>query len=147
MQKKLCINCGICKRYRDKRWCENCIRASGGFKEVKSWRSPKRGVYLISDNFGHVKIGVFSGNVSNRLSGLQTGNPKILFVKDHLFHKDPYGLEKVLHSRYRHLHVRGEWFKDEPEIVLWPFTDLSSIESSERHIFESPCPSTKPLTF
>lgn len=81
----------------------------------------KRGVYLISDGNGCVKIGVFSKDPQIRLKQLQTAHSRQLKVISYIFAKDAYDHEKRLHEKYRHLHVSGEWFMWSDEIKLIPY--------------------------
>jgi hypothetical protein len=78
----------------------------------------KSGVYLISNGQGHVKIGKFSGDPNRRLAQLQTGSACNLTLSAHKFYPNALKVEKSLHRQYRRLHIRGEWFKDSPEIAL-----------------------------
>lgn len=94
----------------------------------------KRGIYLISDNLGHVKIGVFSGNPNTRMADLQVGNPHRLTLIDHIFVDDPFYEEKIIHTKYDHLHIRGEWFKFTPEVRLKSFGNHElEVESTQRN--------------
>jgi hypothetical protein len=57
------------------------------------------------------KIGI-SGDVSKRLSTLQTGNPDSLKIHYTIeLPKDRARLvEKKIHKEYNHLKIKGEWF-------------------------------------
>lgn len=64
----------------------------------------------------HLKIG-YTSDLANRLETLQTGNALELV----LIAEFPYdtelaarSYEKLLHSRFRNLRVRGEWFHAAP---------------------------------
>jgi hypothetical protein len=62
-----------------------------------------------------VKIGFTSGSAERRAATLATGNP---FEVELLF--DCHGTiaeEQSLHVDFRHLHVRGEWFRADPELL------------------------------
>lgn len=85
---------------------------------------PSAWVYLITDgNF--VKIGV-ADNISNRLRGIQTGNPNRCYVicaipcKDS---KSAFSLEKKLHTEYGLRRKCGEWFD------LLYYLDLKSFQA------------------
>ena len=73
-------------------------------------------VYFISDNEGHMKIGVTNQDIELRLSELQCGNPYELSIvktirrKDLGISTDDYGIEKVLHEYFINYRIRGEWF-------------------------------------
>lgn len=65
---------------------------------------------------GHIKIGK-ADNWRKRLSGIQTGSPfpaKLLLVL-----KATTAREKELHGMFADNYVRGEWFKDHPELRLY----------------------------
>jgi hypothetical protein len=66
-------------------------------------------LYLIRcDEF--VKIGI-ACDVKNRLKTLQTGNPYPLTLIDSFEFDDAVRVESVLHRKYDHARMRGEWFK------------------------------------
>lgn len=72
---------------------------------------PKRWVYFITDG-QFVKIGIAS-NVKNRLSGIQTGNPRTCSVICAIPVRDEKAarmLERALHGTYKPFSVSGEWF-------------------------------------
>jgi hypothetical protein len=65
-------------------------------------------LYLIRcDKF--VKIGI-ACDVKNRLKTLQTGNPYQLALIDSFEFDEALRVESILHSKYDHARVRGEWF-------------------------------------
>lgn len=74
-------------------------------------------IYFIQDASTHeIKIRYTSGDPFIRLSGLQvsTANPlRLLAVIPRL----GKGSEGKLHRRFRHVAVRGEWFKDSPDLL------------------------------
>jgi hypothetical protein len=62
---------------------------------------------------GHIKIGIAT-KWKKRLSALQVSSP---FQIKRLLVLDAYrGFERELHEKFAEFHVRGEWFKDSPEI-------------------------------
>jgi hypothetical protein len=63
---------------------------------------------------GFIKIGVATSPES-RLANMQVGSPYEL----ELMHSEPGDetLEAQLHARFQHLHVRGEWFRPDPDLV------------------------------
>lgn len=72
-------------------------------------------VYFISDNLGHIKIGI-AKDPSERKKDLQTANPmklQIIF----LMHVNDYNhariLEKELHEKFKKDRLQGEWFKED----------------------------------
>ena len=78
-------------------------------------------VYFIEMN-EFIKIG-FTRNLSRRLEELALGHPYEIL----LLHDIPgtFDTETDMHRRFRHLHVRGEWFKKDAEL-------LEFIEQSKR---------------
>lgn len=87
------------------------------------WRLPARrrpkpqpAVYFIQEGAdGPVKIGVGMGGCFDRLSALQTGNPRALVLRGTV----PGGreLEAALHEHFAAHLVRGEWFEPVPELL------------------------------
>jgi hypothetical protein len=55
-----------------------------------------------------LKIG-WAKNVAGRLVGMQGANPNLLTVLAAI--PGTYRDERNLHARFRHLHIRGEWFR------------------------------------
>ena len=63
----------------------------------------------MNENSGYVKIG-FATDLDARLQKIQLGTPDRLFVV-HKFRTRFYAeLEKILHQRFAHKRLRGEWF-------------------------------------
>jgi len=76
--------------------------------------SSKNKVYFIKDlTTGKVKIGK-SSNPTSRLKTLQIGSSSELQIKKTI----PGGiyLEQIIHKYFRHLRVKGEWFKPDYEM-------------------------------
>lgn len=69
------------------------------------------GVYFIrAGGNGPVKIGSLDGgDIYKRLSALQCGNHKPLYLRSFIVGNS--FTERQLHSRFHHLHIRGEWFR------------------------------------
>lgn len=63
-----------------------------------------------------IKIGIAS-DLNSRLSGIQTGNPDRLKVLATI----PGGKEeeKIIHNKFSHLRIRGEWYKPEPDLLSY----------------------------
>lgn len=100
--------------------CKICERNLNSERErrVRKAHQDAEGIYLIGDEHGRVKIGVFAFVPESRLTQLQTGNADALQLLDYVFVKDAYKVEAELHEKYDHLKVRGEWFQYTPEISL-----------------------------
>ena len=105
------------------RSCRECARARSRVAAQQRRRAqPKiaeqvdRRVYFISDDCGHVKIGV-ADNPQLRLADLQTANATQLRIEA----IEPGGVsrERELHARFSTDHLRGEWFRFTPDIALY----------------------------
>ena len=70
-------------------------------------------IYVISEEASpYLKIGVTT-DIERRLSGLQTGNPRKLFVADLVefeCERHAYFVESAVHSRLAGRKKQGEWF-------------------------------------
>ena len=75
-------------------------------------------VYFILDVVsGAIKIGK-ANDIHARISNMQTGNPNELVVLHYIECKSvdlAFILEKKYHDKFKHLHMRGEWFKYDKE--------------------------------
>ena len=68
-------------------------------------------VYLICDPSQNTyKIGVTRNIVQKRLKKLQTGNSSELHIVNTVETKYPFRLETLLHNKYKHKKVYGEWY-------------------------------------
>ena len=68
-------------------------------------------VYIIKcQNTNFYKIGV-SDNIEDRLKSLQTANPRKLILVSGFICKEPFKLEKIIHSQYKNERREGEWFE------------------------------------
>ncbi len=93
-----------------------------------------RHVYFIQARMlGHVKIGM-SDDAAKRLRDLQVGSPDELFVRGVLLTEDPERLERDFHERFAHLRIRGEWFRNSPELEKLMQTAFSLEEVAEKLI-------------
>lgn len=96
-------------------------------QKLKLWGllpiNEKGTVYFIkSTNTHEIKIGFTSGDVSKRLSSLQTSHPYQL----ELLTTIPGGtdFERSLHQQFEQHRLKGEWFKPHPDLVSY----ISSIK-------------------
>lgn len=71
-------------------------------------------VYFITDG-EFIKIGK-ANDPNQRLSELQTGNPKPLWIIKQI--KGDEKQERRLHQIFKSWHHRGEWFKSTPEMLM-----------------------------
>lgn len=91
--------------------------------------------FLQAEGGGPIKIG-YSENVKKRRKTLQTASPKILRV----LATTPGGeeSERLLHERFRHLHIRGDWFRTSQDlrefIAGLPKNKEHSLKFSEAHV-------------
>ena len=76
-------------------------------------------IYFIAggDPRGQVfyKIGYTAGSATDRLKAIQTGHPYPLDLQ--LTMPGDMKTERSLHRRFSHLHERGEWFRDGPDLA------------------------------
>lgn len=78
---------------------------------------PIDGVYFISDQHGHVKIGK-AQDPYKRLKQLQTGNPYELLLIEYFPFYNGLLLEYALHDLFSKFQIRDEWFEQEP-VEMW----------------------------
>lgn len=79
---------------------------------IKHYRMERAfyGIYFISNGHGAIKIGQTGVSLSNRLNSCQVGSPHRLYVVAVVDVGELAKTEKMIHRKYRHLHIRGEWF-------------------------------------
>ena len=83
-------------------------------------------VYLVrAEQLRLVKIGL-SRNIFRRLHEMQVGSPDRLILQTLFTTEDPAWLEQMLHQRFRHLRVRGEWFRPDADMEDWLSTYLDT---------------------
>ncbi len=63
---------------------------------------------------GEIKIG-YSTNVKKRMNGLQTAIPEKIKLLG--FFAGDKQKEKELHKKFKHLRIKGEWFKCDASII------------------------------
>lgn len=75
-------------------------------------------IYFIQvGEMGPIKIGfAHKKTVWTRMTELQTGNPEKLNML--FFMPGTMEQEKQLHQQFKHLRIRGEWFRPAPELLL-----------------------------
>jgi hypothetical protein len=67
---------------------------------------------------GPIKIGRTTKSPLGRMDSLQTGIPIPLWLLAIISHVDG-SAETMLHRRFSHLHIQGEWFKPEEELLTY----------------------------
>ncbi|WP_408022678.1 GIY-YIG nuclease family protein [Stappia albiluteola] len=72
-----------------------------------------------------IKIGFTAGAMSIRLTQFQLGNPNVLVCL--ATEIGSQALERDRHARFRHLHIRGEWFRRDPSLMGF----IESIQPTE----------------
>lgn len=70
-------------------------------------------VYFIEMN-EFIKIG-YSSNLERRIENLALGHPYEIRLLHDI--EGSFDLETDLHRRFAHIHVRGEWFRKEQELL------------------------------
>ena len=88
-------------------------------------------VYLVKEyNSEFYKIGR-TNNLTQRLSTLQTGNPRRLILVDVIDCGDKQlsvDIEHELHELLSHVHIKGEWFKDSDETqISYEFNQVKNV--------------------
>lgn len=71
---------------------------------------------------GPIKIGYTRTSLNARLAFLQVGNAETLTVIQRALCGP--GFERVLHERFAHLRIRGEWFRPEPELLEYALSGI-----------------------
>lgn len=99
----------------------------------KVFSEPPQIVYFVEDG-DCIKIGTTVGKVKIRLSSLQVGNPRQLTLLGTF--QESGNVEYDLHNRFHAYHIRGEWFRDNPELralisARCPANDNAVAASSE----------------
>lgn len=67
-------------------------------------------VYLLTNNEGHFKIGVTTGEISKRVKSLQTGNPNKIELVNYYETVNYRKVESWFHRIYKDFRLEGEWF-------------------------------------
>lgn len=93
-------------------------------------KSLSQRLYFITDG-EFIKIGI-SDDPRFRLKGMQTGSPRTLYLEYCGNTADAYVQEQYLHNKFKHLRVRGEWFKYTDEIK-----DQIELSRNNEEYFES----------
>ncbi len=75
----------------------------------------KPSIYFIRAETGQIKIG-FTRGTATRLAALQCGSPVILKILG-AFEAESESIERRLHRHFRHLHLHGEWFRGEHDLL------------------------------
>lgn len=90
--------------------------------------------FILDEKSAAVKIGK-SNNIEERLSDLQTGNSNLLTVEHFIECKSEehsFELEKKLHKKFEHLHIKGEWFKYDPDLFNYINNESIKFTSKEK---------------
>ena len=86
-------------------------------------------VYLIGDNEGRYKIGC-TKDPKTRLKQLQTANAAGLKIVHAVDVNNNFKVEHVMHRRYAHKNISGEWFVlDEQEVQTF-VNDCKTIDEN-----------------
>lgn len=76
-----------------------------------------RMIYFIQSGTGPIKIGFTKEDARARLRDLQCANPEKLHLRAAF--EGTRNDEKVLHAKFKHARIRGEWF--------WPIKELQDV--------------------
>jgi hypothetical protein len=96
----------------------DALRKPRRLRRVPSAKADMRGkvfVYFIRDG-EYIKIGRTT-NIKQRMSGLQGHNPRPLELLASVVALS--SLEPTLHFKFRHLRIRREWFRAEPDLLAF----------------------------
>jgi T5orf172 domain len=78
-------------------------------------------IYFVREGTdGHIKIG-YAASVRKRLRTIQTGNPRPLTVLASV--QGGYRHERFLQRRFKHLRIRGEWFRPDSELLHYIYSE------------------------
>lgn len=91
------------------RWSQVERMLGGGGPEALSR------VYFIEMN-EFIKIG-FTTNLDRRMEDLAHGHPYEINLIHHI--EGSFNTESDLHRKFKHLHVRGEWFSKAPDLLQY----------------------------
>lgn len=73
--------------------------------------------YVIRNNSNHYKLGITNRDANTRLKEFETGNSEELFIVKTFFTKHGRTFESTMHRRFKHKHLKGEWFElDEKDL-------------------------------
>ena len=89
-------------------------------------------VYFIADEEGYVKIGTAT-SARARLDGLQTAHRQELRII--VTTPGGHATETELQRRFKHAHVRGEWFRPTPDLVAFINHLGTGLDVEERTLF------------
>lgn len=75
---------------------------------------------IMAPEFNRVKIGRSERSAACRLNEIVPQSPTDLELHSETGHEDHIRVEKELHAKFAHAHIRGEWFwPDDPHVGLW----------------------------
>jgi hypothetical protein len=99
-------------------------------QKYPSYVSKEEGEIYVIENNGFYKIGKTT-NVENRIKQFETSSalPYTLIYKT-TKHKYYHYFEKFLHRKFKHKHIKGEWFNLSEDDIKY-FNHLSNIEFIE----------------
>jgi len=80
---------------------------------------------------GFIKIG-WTTDITARIAGMQTGSPHLI----ELLATRPGSIqdERDMHSRFAHLHFRGEWFHEHPLILTYIEKKVKTVKRRKRRL-------------
>lgn len=89
-------------------------------------------VYFVTDGEA-MKIG-YAMNLTKRIAGLQSANHFPLFLVGSVF--APRAHERMIQRRFRHLRIRGEWFRIHDDILTYIDTVAGWIDGDDMKDYE-----------
>ena len=82
---------------------------------IASLKDGRPQIYFVQAASGPIKIGFVKKAMVHRLKDLQVGNHEVLTLIG--WKLGTVSEERALHVRFRHLRIRGEWFRPAPELL------------------------------
>lgn len=66
---------------------------------------------------GLIKIGITQRSVNRRAAGVRSSTKQPVEILGSIRLKDHGNIEMLLHNRFKHLRVHGEWFTPDDELI------------------------------
>jgi hypothetical protein len=116
-QAGICSQCTSLLAPTSKTLCERHLESSKQrtAKKRASLRHEPSIYFIRSGHRGPIKIGWVEAGVTVRLWSMQVGNPEKLLLLG--FMPGTRDDELALHRRFQRLHIRGEWFRADRELL------------------------------
>lgn len=119
-------NARALKNKRDLGWTSKAAALTEFSEGNRKYKSPSPpyppGIYFVQEGEdGPIKIGM-AADPAGRLGSMQTGNPRMLYVRRVLAHGGRIDEERF-HQMFAAYRIRGEWFHPVPELLEFMGSD------------------------